>query len=227
MSRRPRGLTPGERALWEAHARRYRPLGTVPSAPPAGAQGRAPEPPRPSPPVPTARPEPPMRAPEALFAPAPFRIGERAHAMGTAAAGRPSPGRPSLPSPVRDDGAGRGGANRKAERALARGRVAPQARIDLHGMTLERAHPALAGFVRRAHAEGLRLVLVITGKGRPDDGADPLDRPRGVLRRQVPIWLSDPPLAALVQRVAPAHRRHGGEGACYVHLRRPPRSGER
>ena len=228
MSRRPRGLTPGERALWEAHARRYRPLaspapaseGRAPSAvaeASAGARSSHPEPPRNGPPPrigpslqdgPPSRSTPLLRSPEVAFVPAPFRIGERARAIGGTAAGAPLP---DEAAPALD---------RKAQRALARGRVAPQARLDLHGMTLDRAHPALAGFVRRAHADGLRLVLVITGKGRPDDGTEVIARPRGVLRRQVPAWLAQPPLAALVQRIAPAHRRHGGEGAFYVHLRR-------
>jgi len=63
-------------------------------------------------------------------------------------------------------------------------------------------------------------VLVITGKGRDDDGPGPIPRRRGVLRHQVPQWLSRPPLGPAVLQVTPAHRKHGGEGALYVYLRR-------
>jgi DNA-nicking Smr family endonuclease len=104
---------------------------------------------------------------------------------------------------------------------LKRGKLRPEARIDLHGMTLAQAHPALTSFVLDAHARGKRLVLVITGKGRPNDHDAPMPVRAGRLRHDVPRWLSLPPLSHAVLQVAPAHRRHGGEGALYVYLRAP------
>jgi DNA-nicking Smr family endonuclease len=104
---------------------------------------------------------------------------------------------------------------------LKRGKLRPEARIDLHGMTLAEAHPALIGFVLNARAAGKRLVLVITGKGRANDWEAPIPARAGRLRHDVPRWLSLPPLASAVLQVAPAHRRHGGEGALYVYLRAP------
>lgn len=102
---------------------------------------------------------------------------------------------------------------------LKKGQLKPEARIDLHGMTVADAHSALDAFIFRAQAGGLRLVLVITGKGdRRDVGLMPVER--GVLRRQVPEWLRLPPLSSVVLDVAVAHRRHGGDGAIYVYLRR-------
>ena len=86
--------------------------------------------------------------------------------------------------------------------------------IDLHGLNQDQARAALTGYVLRAHAEGRRTVLVITGKDSLGDG---------VLRRRVPDWLSEPPLRALVAGLSEAHRRHGGEGALYVALKRKPR----
>ncbi len=105
---------------------------------------------------------------------------------------------------------------------MARGKLKPEARIDLHGMTLAEAHPALTSFILGSRAAGRRLVLVITGKGRgaTDDFA-PMPVRAGRLRHDVPRWLSLPPLSAHVLQVAPAHRRHGGEGALYVYLRAP------
>jgi len=71
-----------------------------------------------------------------------------------------------------------------------------------------------------AQSAGLRLVLVITGKGRPGADHGPIPRPHGVLRHQVPQWLRLPPLGPAVLQVAEAHLKHGGSGAYYVYLRR-------
>ncbi len=110
--------------------------------------------------------------------------------------------------------------DRKAHSKMTRGKLAPESRVDLHGMTMDRAHGVLTGFILRSHREGRRLVLVITGKGRDRDDGDPIPVRRGVLRHQVPHWLGVPPLSALVLQVTPAHNRHGGGGAYYVYLRR-------
>ncbi|MDQ2634232.1 MAG: Smr/MutS family protein [Pseudomonadota bacterium] len=96
---------------------------------------------------------------------------------------------------------------------LARGRLPIEGRVDLHGMTQSEAHALLLSFLQRAHASGVRYVLVITGKGMSSGGD-------GVLRRQVPAWLSTPPFRALVSSHDLAARNHGGEGALYIRLRR-------
>ena len=110
--------------------------------------------------------------------------------------------------------------NYTTHKRLKAGKSKPEAKIDLHGMTTERAHGVLTGFIMRSHARGFRNVLVITGKGRADRGDDPVPRPHGILRHEVPRWLSLPPLAPLVLQVVPAHQRHGGSGAYYVYLSR-------
>lgn len=105
---------------------------------------------------------------------------------------------------------------RRERSHLSRGRKEIDARLDLHGMTQTRAHRALFGFLQRAHHEGLSFVLVITGKGKVG-GAE---SERGVLRRQVPQWLSLPEFRSLVIGFDEAHIGHGGEGALYVRIRR-------
>jgi DNA-nicking Smr family endonuclease len=97
---------------------------------------------------------------------------------------------------------------------IVRGHEPLEARIDLHGMTHDRARAALEGYIRRVWDEGCREVLVITGKGTQGDG---------VLRRFTPEWLAAAPLRDLVAGVSQAHRRHGGEGALYVALKRRPK----
>lgn len=103
---------------------------------------------------------------------------------------------------------------------MKRGKMLPEGKIDLHGMTLDQAHPALTRFILRSHAEGRRLVLVITGKGKSKRDDGPIPVRLGVLKHQVPQWLSMSPLSSAVLQVAEAHLRHGGTGAYYVYLKR-------
>lgn len=90
---------------------------------------------------------------------------------------------------------------------MRRGRLEPEARLDLHGMTQEEGFRALFRFLTRAHGEGLRNVLVITGKG-------------GILRTMLPRWLAEPEFVPLASGIGEAHMRHGGAGAFYVAIRR-------
>jgi DNA-nicking Smr family endonuclease len=99
------------------------------------------------------------------------------------------------------------------KRRIVRERDPIDWRIDLHGFDQDRARAALVGFLTRAQLEGARAVLVITGKGVQGDG---------VLRRRTPEWLADPALRTVVAGVSEAHRRHGGQGALYVALKRRP-----
>lgn len=124
---------------------------------------------------------------------------------------------PSLPDQIR---AAPVQMDHKAFGKLKRGKLKPEGRIDLHGMTLDRAHPALSRFIMSSHKQGKRLVLVITGKGKMRDEGGPIPVRHGVLRHQVPQWLSMAPLSGLVLQVAQAHASHGGGGAYYVYLRR-------
>ncbi|MGY6409985.1 MAG: Smr/MutS family protein [Alkalilacustris sp.] len=197
--RPPRGLRAEEEALWRRVAETAQPLAGRPL--PAALR------PRPTAAPPADPPPPPVpAAPEAGFRITPFRIG--ALRDSTAA---PQPGPVRAPAPAMDA---------RAYRRLTRGKLAPEARIDLHGMTLAQAQPALTAFLRGAQGRGVRLALVITGKGRGSAAEGPLPYRPGALRHEVPIWLQRAPLAALVQQVARAHPRHGGDGALYVYLRR-------
>ncbi|MBN9553442.1 MAG: Smr/MutS family protein [Alphaproteobacteria bacterium] len=105
---------------------------------------------------------------------------------------------------------------------LRKGEITPGARIDLHGMTETAAHNALLSFLAAAQGRGVRLVLVITGVGNPRDrdSAEWMRSRHGVLKGMVPRWLNERGFTALVSGSGPAHRRHGGEGALYVYLRK-------
>ncbi len=134
-----------------------------------------------------------------------FRIGTKAVRPDTAFAALPS-------RPARN-----AGLDRKNFERLKKGKLLIDGRLDLHGMTLAQAHPALVGFVLDAQTKGKRLLLVITGKGRPHAI---VAQQRGLLRRQVPLWLGLQPLASAILEVLPAQRKHGGDGAFYVYLKR-------
>lgn len=193
MSRR-RHLSPEEADLWRSVARTARPLHSHPI--------HLPDPPAPSEPPPLAHARPRL---------SPFVLGERQRAPETRDIA------PTLPeilgqAPLRMDA----GTHAK----MTRGKLQPEARIDLHGLTLAEAHPELIRFILNAHSAGLRLVLVITGKGKRREDSGPIPQRVGALRQQVPHWLHLPPLGPVVLQVTEAHLRHGGGGAYYVYLRR-------
>jgi len=108
----------------------------------------------------------------------------------------------------------------KAFGKMRRGKLKPEGRIDLHGMTINQAHPELLGFILNSQAMGRRLVLVITGKGKLRDEGGPMPARHGILRHQVPQWMALPPISQAILQVLPAHLTHGGQGAYYVYLRR-------
>lgn len=202
MTRRKRHLSAEDRAAWESVARQAKPLDPRGRDKPVPAPGPEKTAPRQDPT------SPPETAPPQV---SPFKIGEKAdhsrsndliHGLGAQ----------MRTAPVRMDS--------KSFGRLKRGKLNPEARIDLHGMKQAEAHPALIGFILRSQAEGKRLVLVITGKGRARDEAPPLPARQGVLRHNVPQWLRMAPVGHHVLQIAPAHIRHGGEGAFYVYLRR-------
>lgn len=139
-------------------------------------------------------------APEAAPAPLPIRL----HAP------PPAP-RPKEPPPALGHGTTPGVDKRTAER-MKRGRMEIDGRIDLHGMSQDAAHAALASFVARGYEDGRRCVLVITGKG--------LRQGSGILRASVPRWLNEPGFRERVLGFSYAQPRDGGEGALYVLLKR-------
>lgn len=106
---------------------------------------------------------------------------------------------------------------RRLKQRVARGREPIEARLDLHGYTQTQAHAALLRFLHRAQADGVKTALVVTGKGTGKAVGAP---ERGVLKRQVPLWLALPEFRSLVVGFEDAHTGHGGEGALYVRLRR-------
>jgi DNA-nicking Smr family endonuclease len=197
-------LSAEERALWEHAARDLKPLRTKKGRV-HGAEAPEPEPPT-------------RRAP---------------HAEKPAKHTPPPATQPPAPAPKKATPPPLAALDRRKARHIGSGRIEVEARIDLHGMRQSEAHVSLRRFLMRAHADGCRWVLVITGKGgsqrrqqEPDDIGYGSEE-RGVLRRNVPRWLAEPELRAIVVGFTEAAIRHGGEGALYVQLRRRERTGGR
>lgn len=100
----------------------------------------------------------------------------------------------------------------RRQRRLSRERDPIDGRIDLHGFGRFEAEDQLRAFLTAGQARGWAAVLVITGQGRRGG--------TGVIRGSVHEWLHAPALRTVVSGFAPAARRHGGDGAIYVTLRR-------
>jgi DNA-nicking Smr family endonuclease len=91
------------------------------------------------------------------------------------------------------------------------GKLPPVRTLDLHGRSAQQAFHALSAFLARAHADRVRCVEVITGRGAPGAG--------GLLRRELPLWLNLPELRPLV--LAASHPHAANEGAVRLLLRKP------
>ena len=194
MSRR-RVLHPEEEALWQAVARTAKPLHALVQRPKPDSQPASFSPVKP--------PEPP-RLPS-------FRLGEKVRKAETHSL-PPNQSDSLAAAPIVMDA--------KAYTRMTRGKLAPDAVLDLHGLTLIEAHPELIRFILNAQSSGCRLVLVITGKGKQKPDHGPIPQRMGVLRHQVPLWLRQMPLGPSVLQVSESHLKHGGAGAYYVYLRR-------
>ena len=112
---------------------------------------------------------------------------------------------------------------RRLRQQLSRGQRDVDAALDLHGLRQDEAHARLRGFLEAAQAEGARLVLIVTGKGRSSRPTSTIFDEVGILRRNVPHWLRAADLRSVVLSVEEATPTHGGAGALYVRLRRADR----
>ncbi len=118
--------------------------------------------------------------------------------------------------------------DRRHKQKLSRGNVDIEARLDLHGQSVERARMSLLGFVQWSRERGYRNVLIITGKGASAftrhtlHSTDVFQAPErlGRLRAEFPRWMAQREFSSHIVGYQPAHPRHGGGGAFYVRLKR-------
>jgi len=148
-------------------------------------------------------------------------IGARAAAVPAAPpepeGGLPSPPVPlvrrvptGVPPPPLAIGEAPGGVDKATWQRFRRGKLTAERKLDLHGQTAQRAYHALTGFLRTAHADRVRCVEVVTGRGSGEEG--------GVIRREFRLWLNLPEIRWLV--LAAAHPHATNPGAVRLLLRR-------
>lgn len=133
---------------------------------------------------------------------------------------QPSPPPPLLPKPI-PTAASRpaaltvghhpGGLDNSSWNKFRSGKLAAIRTLDLHGRTAQRAYHALHAFLIAAHADHVRCVEVITGRGTGETG--------GVIRRELPLWLNLPTLRPLV--LAATHPHSANPGSVRLLLRKP------
>jgi DNA-nicking Smr family endonuclease len=132
-------------------------------------------------------------------------------------ADQPAPPEPTKPTirtktglPPLVTGAHPPGLDKATWHRLRGGKLAPSRTLDLHGKTAQAAYHALQRFLHAAHADRLRCVEIITGRGAGESG---------VIRRELPLWLNQPEFRPLV--LATAHPHAANPGAVRVLLRKP------
>ena len=104
---------------------------------------------------------------------------------------------------------------------IRKGKMPIECRLDLHGFNQAQAYEALKHFIIQSYKAGIRSVLVITGKGKSNaTSTDWLSPSKGVLKKNVPLWLSEAPLKDKILNVTPAQPKDGGSGAFYVYIRK-------
>jgi len=104
------------------------------------------------------------------------------------------------------------------DRRLARGLVAPESTVDLHGHSLASAYGRLDRGLEQAIARDDRVLLLVTGKPPAAESERP--HKRGAIRAAVGDWLGASRFSDRIAAVRTAHPRHSGTGALYIVLRR-------
>lgn len=188
--RQPRRLSPEELAIWKQVAATVTPLERRRVAPPVPIEET---------PLPT------VKAPPGKVIKVPRAVKAQA-----------APVKREPPPRTPDD---KLGLDASWERKITRGGLDPDFSLDLHGSGLDHAYVRLMHGVAQARAMGARVVLVVTGKPRPTEAAD-RGQARGAIRAKIVDWLAASEHSSAIAAIRGAHRRHGGQGAIYVVLKK-------
>lgn len=183
MPPRARRLSEADQAIWTDYAQKLAPL--------RGRVVKKPAEPAPKKPAPIEQP--------ALVQAAPPRLK---------VAGVLS--KPRMKTSALAVGTQPGGIDKATWHRFQSGKLVTARKLDLHGMTAQRAFHALVSFLRTAHTEQARCVEVITGRGSGETG--------GVIRREFPHWLNLPEIRPLI--LGAAHPHALNQGSVRLILRR-------
>ena len=94
--------------------------------------------------------------------------------------------------------------------------------IDLHGFSLENANKIVEGFINNSYQEGIKKVIVVTGKGtRSKTANNPyLSRDLSILKHSVPEFIkSNSSLMNKIKQISEANIEDGGSGAFYIYFK--------
>ena len=95
-------------------------------------------------------------------------------------------------------------------------------RLDLHGYSLSESNKIVKKFIIKSFNQGLKKILVITGKGLRSKFYDNpyVSEKLSVLRYSVPEFIrNDENLSDEISGMEEARIRDGGEGAIYIFLK--------
>jgi DNA-nicking Smr family endonuclease len=190
MPPRRRGLTEADQALWTTYTRQVAPLPGKPEQPAT--------PPEASPPTPPAKPPRRVRKPTDPASATPSAPADDIAAW-LLARGTPVKRHRNAALAVGDQPAG---LDKSTWTKFRTGRLAAVRTLDLHGMTAQRAHAALIGFLTSAHADQVRVIEVVTGRGSGENG--------GVIRRELPLWLNLPDIRPMILGASHPHPQNPG-----------------
>jgi DNA-nicking Smr family endonuclease len=82
--------------------------------------------------------------------------------------------------------------------------------IDLHGLTKDQAFASLKTFLINSYNNNVKKILVITGKGNPNN--------LETIKILTPRWLEHTELKHYIADYGPAPIKHGGSGALEIIL---------
>ena len=113
--------------------------------------------------------------------------------------------------------------DKKRQSLLKKGKIEPEKILDLHGLNAKKAEKLVLDFLLKNYLNGVRLALIITGKGKRSREADNsyyTEQDTGILKRSLITWVEKSNMRPTILDILPAHAKHGGGGAFYVYLRK-------
>ena len=93
---------------------------------------------------------------------------------------------------------------------------------DLHGFSLENANKIIEEFINNSYQEGIKKIIVVTGKGtRSKSVNNPyLSRDLSILKHSVPEFIkSNSSLMKKIKKISEANIEDGGSGAFYIYFK--------
>ena len=95
--------------------------------------------------------------------------------------------------------------------------------FDFHGFSLDEANETIYGIIKESHANGIRKLIIITGKGlHSENEKDPYkSKDFGILKYSIPEYIkNNNELSKFINEIKEAEIEDGGSGAFYIFLKK-------